>query len=233
MIRRILVSGALALLGLSTAARAAVSYRYVTDQSTYYVTPGGSVQVPIFLQEFLSGGSTSVIASDQGLEGAGAAVSRFGAVPSDPAVVQGFAFNTADFGGATFFSANPAGSSANFAETADNLAVTGPVGTAVPGGNLEFLGTLSIQAGAQLLPGQSTQFSLGKRFGSGNTITFGNFYDLDQTSTNPAYTGVGTTTSTFTVTTPEPAAAGLLMTCGALLSALRFRRRDRARARTN
>jgi hypothetical protein len=235
MQRKTMAVGVLSVLSLAATAKSDVAYHYVTDQNAYSVAPGGSVSVPVYLFESLTPGSASVVAGDQGLEGAGAMISRTGAVPSDPAKPTDFTYNTADFGGLTAFTVNPAGSSASFVEAVDNSAPAGPSGVAVAGGNLEFLGAFTISAGSQLLPDQVTQFSLGKRVGVGNTITYGNFYDLDQTSVSPAYTGVGATQTTFTVTVssdsaPEPSSLGLF--AAASLLTLRTRRPPRA-ARQN
>ena len=70
-------------------ARAGSAYQFAFDQSTYQVDPGGQVLVNVYLQEQVSGGTSSVLATD-GLIGAGMRVSfDLAPLPSDPAKVLG------------------------------------------------------------------------------------------------------------------------------------------------
>jgi hypothetical protein len=55
-------------------AQAGSVYSYVFDQTMYEVDPGAQVLVNVFLQEQITGGSASVLATE-GLIGAGARVS--------------------------------------------------------------------------------------------------------------------------------------------------------------
>jgi hypothetical protein len=57
-------------------ARASVTYQYVTDQTSYTASTGTQVTVDVFLQEVLTGTSTSIITAEGGLFGAGFLVSQ-------------------------------------------------------------------------------------------------------------------------------------------------------------
>jgi hypothetical protein len=68
-------------------AQAGSSYSYVFDQPTYQVDPGSQVLVKVFLQEHITDGSLSVLATE-GLVGAGVRVSfDLSPLPGDPAKV--------------------------------------------------------------------------------------------------------------------------------------------------
>jgi hypothetical protein len=74
-----------ALLTCGTA-RADFMYQFAFDQANYNVAPGGTVDVQVFLQETVSGGSTSRLSSD-GLISAGVKVRFDESAPSDPAKI--------------------------------------------------------------------------------------------------------------------------------------------------
>ena len=76
-----------AWLFVPSLARAGSTYQLVFDQSTYQVDPGGQVSVSVYLQEQVSGGTSSVLATD-GLISAGLRVSfDLAPLPSDPAKI--------------------------------------------------------------------------------------------------------------------------------------------------
>src|SRR5258708_14831882 len=82
-------------LGLAHQAAAAVVYSYVTDKSAYTGAPGSSVVVDVYLKEDLTNGSTSFLASDNGLSAFAVAISKSNA-PAAPATITGSNVNGTD-----------------------------------------------------------------------------------------------------------------------------------------
>ena len=67
------------------------SYFYEAGQSTYTATPGSDVQIPLYLQEKNSdGSSSSLLANELGLSAAGLSVT---AAPSSPASITALVGN--------------------------------------------------------------------------------------------------------------------------------------------
>jgi hypothetical protein len=213
-----------ASVGLSTAqAYAAVTYSYVTGQSSYTALPGGTVSVPIYLQETLNNGSTSFIAANGGVSEAGAAINF------SSASTQGGTLSPATFASGSFAPASPytAPSSysltyySNSGQDAVEFVLVVPFGDTnpTPTNGLIELGLLNITAGTA-----TTSFSLTSinedtipggagGGGDGYTMTPNNF-DLDETG-QPGYVGADAASPTvFTVAPsaalPEPTSLSLL-----------------------
>ena len=91
----LLVTAALAMF--AGQARADVLYSFVTDQAAYDVAADGTVSVDVYLQETLTGGSSSELVAQNGLFSFDVAVDVMSA-PIDPAAVTASAVN-ADFNG--------------------------------------------------------------------------------------------------------------------------------------
>src|SRR4051794_5721502 len=62
-------------LGLASS-QASVDYRYIADQTSYAGLPGTLVTVNLYLQETVTGASTSLIFKEGGLFGAATVVTR-------------------------------------------------------------------------------------------------------------------------------------------------------------
>jgi hypothetical protein len=223
------LAGVLAQHGV---ARANISYTYVTDSSTYSAAAGASVTVQIFLNENLTGSSTSLESANNGMVGAGYYVTKSsGDASAKITATSGNAnnFNTTNpaagdgFGSGESVSKQVAtdGSAARLLEGVN--ATTGPVGVATTFGRQLLLGTVVITAGNA---GTSTTYtletyknaptSLGGSGVDGNTLDFsGNDYDVTGTdpTTGQQYTGANDITAiTFTVTAvPEPSS---ILLCG-------------------
>ena len=220
---RVIAASAFAfLLGSASVATrsssAAVIYSYVTGQSNYIATPGQVLTVPIYLQESLSAGSASIIAANGGLLGGGFSV-------SDPTIVQNGSTLTSLAGYAANFPGGGFGASPSDSATflaGDNTTSLNATSGPTPDANgLIELGVLSLTAGAA---GTSTNFLLANyaypSAADGYTDTFEpaatGGYNLDATSTSPAFIGASTDPTTFTITvpgitpvTPEPAACAI------------------------
>jgi hypothetical protein len=223
-------------LGSADCARAGVSYTYASDQINYSAASGTTVTVFIYLNENLTGASTSIEAANSGLQSAGWYVVRTGGDSSG--VITSVAANknpndpgnpgqpNDGFDGGGGVNVNPQvatdGSAARLRESTNDL--PGPVGATTYFGTQLLLGTVTIKAGAL---GTSTTFTLqtyknaptGPFGGSGtdgNTVDYGpNDYDVSgfDSATSQSYTGANDLSShTFTVTAvPEP---GSLLFCG-------------------
>src|SRR4051812_30141890 len=59
--------GALLLLMLSSTARAAVSFQWSSDKTSYNLLPNGTATVDVYLRETLSDGSASLLVQEGGL----------------------------------------------------------------------------------------------------------------------------------------------------------------------
>lgn len=192
--------------GSASATTSGVRYAYVTDQTSYSGAAGSDVTVYLYLREYLSGGSTSVIVSDGGLSSFGVSIDRSSAsLPADPSTITALAANAADF---------PAFSGSPFTQfTASSGTAFGAIsigsGSGIQPGNTGgaapsvadeiYLGRLHVTIGTS----GTTTFSVGAidPINGGSTTTKSDIYDLDiSQATAPAYTGVGVAASLFTVT---------------------------------
>jgi hypothetical protein len=216
-----------------------ITYKYVTDQSTYTIATGGTATVKIYLQETLNG-NTSIINGngENGLLGAGFELLS-NVRPTNPSNITAVNPDSTDFNGSSPSHVNNAAvSNPNEADLTENITPTATVGVGLGNmgapANSVFLGSVTIVGGST--PGTTT-FNLGEfdinGFNSGNTITNPDGVDLDNSNngglpyTGPAYTGVGTTLTPFSVTTlsiPEPAST-MLFAFGGIAALLRRRRK--------
>jgi hypothetical protein len=236
-------------------ARADVSYSYVTDFSSYAsANAGDQVTAKVYLQELLTGGSTSFINSQNGLFGAGVLITRtagnasFFVIPGDPVnfipdeVITAnqnrrdpnatFPGTPSGFGIAPTVvdpkpsTATQAGLIVN-ADIVSNANTKGPlIKAAENGGNKILLGTFNLIVGTQNSTFQVTNYGSTK-----NTLTQGG-KDLDfGTQAVDGYNGASAPAGgffTFTVVgaaIPEPSSMAL---CGLIATGLGytgFRRR--------
>jgi hypothetical protein len=235
------------------AANASINYTYSTDSTTYSAaSAGATVTVNIYLNENLSGASSSLIVADGGLFGAGFYVNAISGNASTITTISGNQNASAPGSASDGFTnqsnvvkgiaANSL--SASLIEGAGTSQSSGPIGAALSGGRQILLGSLTITAGAA---GSSTTYSLltlknapssivpNSGGNNGNTIDF-NGNDMDVSSTNPAYTGANSTQPTgfqFTVTVqgasvPEPSS---MLLCGLAASGMGFGAWRRRKAR--
>jgi hypothetical protein len=238
------VLGATALAGLwgaAQSAQASVLYSYVTDASSYEAPPYGPiVPVNIYLQETLTGGSSSFIAANGGLFSSGAAVNEVGVsggtasqIPTNPSPRFAFSGFTPTMKGEQQVYTNQPTNANNleFYATIGGAGVQGPL---MPDANGRILlGTLNIMIGT----GQTT-FALtslhndtidnsNSELGQSdtNTITDHSGYDLDAGFPG-LYTGANDAPATlFTVglaPVPEPTSLAIF---GAGAIGLLWRRR--------
>jgi hypothetical protein len=231
----VLVGSLACWLNTAQAALTSYSYFYVSGQTGYTgVTPGTSINVPVYLQEVNSDGSTnSLLANEDGLFAAGLSVAIFSSSGGGATTITGVSANSGipTTGFDDILDQSFTGSSAavleqlNFSDS-DGVAA----GTQTNGVSNVLLGTLTLQASSN--PGQTTTFTVGAYDPSnGNTVTFANGYDLDNNADplNPPdastlYSSVASTN--FSVTTssvPEPASLAVFAVAGIMM----LHRRDR------
>jgi hypothetical protein len=200
-----------ALACSASAARASISYQYVASQTNLSLANGQSQTVNIYLQETLTGSSTSYIYQQAGLLGAGYQIQ----LQSGTATIS--SQTTATGTGATF-------------GTGGNSSTTGPVTVGglqtwkvseTTNGSVGALGGITQTGGGLILLGTETftggttasVFTLGARSGN-NTLTFNGNVNLDVSQTGsgtdsqnnpiPAFTGAGGGL-TFTINVAPPA----------------------------
>lgn len=247
--RKVLLSLACwATISLASA-RADIVYQYVTDKTTYLGNLGATVPVNIFLQETVTGTSTSLIFSQGGLFGAAVLVNSpsgaiFGSFDSQGNPIKDFkispnvAASPVGFGPVptiTDFTLPPASlpSNANQSGLIVNADIAGSgsppgnssgpkVASGGPGVNKILIGTLNVSVAATPATLNVTPYD-----GSANTITqAGTDLDLGTQNVN-GYTGARNSPSwNFTVAVvPEPSSMALcgLVACG--MSYAGFRRR--------
>jgi hypothetical protein len=195
-------------VGLAQPARAAIVYEFVTDQQNYTVNPGQTATVNIFLQETISGTSTSMIASLNGLYGAGFFVNQAGSSPTGakPSPITAIAGNGTgsppnNFDGfttPTLYTNATTGAvtGASVVEQVNfNNNTGGPSGT-TNGGSVSpdktvtrvFVGTLTLAAGDASSTTTYTlqSYKYAPNGSSGNTLTFVNGYNLDLAAGDPS-----------------------------------------------
>jgi len=227
---------------LAGGARASDTFLYtaVPASNNPAATPGATLQYLLFLQETVSGGTTSLLSSakEDGLFGAG--VSLTPTVSTAASTIASIAGDATDFSNQT-----PPGTTGNgialgnggygltesvpFAPLPANGVLEGNAGGSTVSSpntpsNDVFLGIATITVGAG-----TTTFKVGELNNQGgNTVSFHTNYDLD-TGPSPtgadAYTPIGATVTSFTISTPEPASLGLL---GLGAAAALYRRRRKA-----
>ncbi|MDQ3438725.1 MAG: hypothetical protein M3478_00060 [Planctomycetota bacterium] len=201
--RAVVTAAALLLTSLIAPAMApaAVIYTYRTDQSGYSAGPGGTVTVNLFLRETVDGGSTSLLATQNGLFSAGVAAART-ASPSDPAFLTGATRNPAfnDVGSSQM---SVAPTLTRFTEAV----VSGGVPSTDFGGGVRevSLGSVTVQLG--IVPLQTTTFTVRDydNYGTSEDTLTGTGTVIDI----PGGTSPSSVTFTTTVV-PEPAAMSLL-----------------------
>jgi hypothetical protein len=160
----------------SSVADAGSTYQFTFDQASYQVDPGAQVLVNVYLQEQVSDGSASVLATE-GLIGAGVRVSfDQSSLPSDPARITGVGNILLNDGPGAFSggfqSAEVApGSYAQLMETVDSLSA--PVHATNLGVGLFriLIGTFRFTAGQ--IAGQTTWITAGDIPDSSDLITGG------------------------------------------------------------
>lgn len=225
----VIVLGGCAMSVEAARASTTYSYLYVGGQSTYTgVTPGSTIDVPLYLQETNSDGSTnSLIASEDGLAGAGLSVNFASASDSGPTTITGISPNSGtpttgfdDILDQTFTSGSAALLEQVGFSDSDGVAA-GPQNDGV---SEVFLGTLALQASSN--SGETTTFTIGAYDpNNGNTVTFDIGYDLDNNADplNPAgasdlyFSAASTDFSVTTSSVPEPASLSFLFTVSGLM----------------
>lgn len=191
--------------------------------------PGATVTVELYIEESLAVGDTSLIASENGLSGAGVSVTQTASTgPGSPAIITAMTTDSGFNSSLDLTSVNSDGTLGTIDEdtTANGSGPEGDCGA--PGALVGYvpLGTATITAGDAA--GEVTTFTVDKLNDlGGNTITATNFYDLDMTDNGgappPAYVGAQATTFTITVT-PEPATVGSIGMALLALAGARGRR---------
>jgi hypothetical protein len=232
---RLVGLSSICILLAAARANANISYEYVTDAvsngGTIIATPGQNIAVNIYLQETLTGSSTSLIAADGGLFGFGVALAQSSGSGSVINASAG-SVNSSLFSG-------PSDITPNSGHTASQT-FTGAIGiSSATGPNPDATGKILL-ASADIIAGSAgttTTFQLQSLSGNqaGNTFTVNNGYNLDSTNNAPnggaTYTGAATPQGgfdTFTVqvqpaVVPEPSSLllGAMAVAGTLLGLYR------------
>lgn len=230
----VMLFGSLACCVSAAQAQTTYGYFYVAGQTTYSgVTPGSTINVPIYLEEVNSDGSTnSLLASEEGLFGAGVSV----------AYASGDASTTIT--GVSANSGSPPSGFDNILDqtsTAGSAAILEQVNSSDPGVaagpetngvSSVFLGTLTLKATAN--PGQTTTFTVGRYDPvSGNSVTYTSGYDLDDNAdpfdppdAASLYNDAAPTNFSIVTSLPEPASVSLVVIPGLLVTARRRQRRS-------
>ena len=225
--------GVAVALAAVNVANASVVYTYTAEQPAYTASVNTPVTVCLYLQESLSEQSKSIITTTKNyLISAGISVTREGKIPSDPAKLSSFSFNSVDFNDPSqdvhrVRNLSPTG--VQFSEAVLHPQTSGVLlnntggGVAVGYTNRVYLGSVTIQTGNT--PNQSTNFDVFVDSANPGVTLTGNILDLDQSNSNPAYTGAedaGFTEFTVTTPAPEPASVALL---GSFFGGFLLRRR--------
>jgi hypothetical protein len=227
---------------LASRGGAAITYQYVTDQTSYSASTGATVTVQLFLQETLTAGSTSLINAEGGMFAGSVGLQQTGTVPANATIIATISTNQNAIGvgggfgpGGTLNQTNVSsnGSNAAFIQTVDDidfLLGNGP--TADANGKI-LLGTVTLTAGAA---GTTTTFSVTSLLnssnilsqppgGEGNTISISSLWDLDRDNNGglnspitgaspPDYFGANDISNTFTVTVAAVPEPSSMLLCG-------------------
>lgn len=250
-----LVLAAWVCVAATPRAKAGITYTYV-GQVQGPVTANSSVTVNLYLQETVTGSSSSLIAAQQGLYSAAVAVAPTSG--SGSTITSAALNNQAEPNGFTGTSAFGV-TSAGVAYISESQSTTyngtaGPSGSTTGGSittsggtttTLVYLGSIAIAVGAS---GTSTTFTVESLHDApsgtpgagydGNTFTATSLYDLDVTNNNDGgggatYTGADGNGTTFTISpaaVPEPSSMLLCGLSAAGMGYFGYRRRNRAQA---
>ncbi len=169
-----------ACLLASSIAEAGSVYQFAFGQTTYQVDPGSQVLVDVYLQEQVSGGSASVLASD-GLIGVGVRVSfDVSPLPSDPARILHVSDVTSNDAPGGFVGYQGAAvAPGSFADLSESIGILdSPVTATDLGGGLYriLIGTFRFTAGS--IADQTTLIQATDIPGLSDTVTGGGA-DLD------------------------------------------------------
>jgi len=171
--------------------------------------------VQVYLRERLSGGSPSLLVTEDGLFSAVAQLSLTGPPPTAPATITGASRDATNFDDFNDSSVTPGGAQATVGGTRDPGDLHGtPIIVDDANTRRVSIGTFAITAGG--VPSQTTTFQLADRPGTFDTLTWTNGTVLDPQ--------IAPSTLTI-VTTPEPSMAGLALTVAATLACRPRRRR--------
>ena len=199
----------------NTVARGNYAYQYLLSQPSYTTAPGGSVLVGVSLQERVTDGSTSRLATD-GLFSAGVRVTFGSGSAAQVLAATDITFNSA-FNSTFQTRIVNAGVSAELTESVD-FASPALLGSALGGGVYQvFLGSFRFTVGS--VAGQTTTITAVDIPGMTDTLT-GAGLALDALI-QPASATITTTSNVATV--PEPASLILLGLAGACLGPIRRR----------
>jgi hypothetical protein len=220
------------------AAWGSISYSYVsgtigssgssTQTTSYSVTLGSAVTIPIYFQETLTNGSTSLVNNEDGLISAGFSVTQ---VTSGTGTLTGIAGDTTTFPDPSSSYTSPSDTSqflAYYQEASAAMQHAG-VGPETNGAGQIEIGSITVTpASLGAVTYTLSNYSYPNPNGE-YTVSFGSAYYLDPNNTtfSPFFTGASSNPETFTVTAtpvPEPAGLGAL---GIGTIALALRRRSK------
>jgi hypothetical protein len=217
---------------LAAPAHAGISYNYVTSAPTYSASSGTEV-VSVYLQETLTGASTSLINANQGLFSAAVSLN----VTSGPGTITNVSLNTASVANNGFSTTGAQdltylSPSAKVGQLLEQAPSTGPSGAGPlassmlgNGSGQVLLGTFTISnvtaattlglysfANAPTTDSDNGN-SLSFNVGDGNTLSYRPLDNLDGPSVgSPAYTGASANSYSFSVSpsaVPEPSSVML------------------------
>jgi hypothetical protein len=205
----------------------AITYSFVTDQTSYTVAAGGSVGVTVYLQETVSDGDTSLLVDEDGLFQAQVTVDRNAVVPTDPATIASYSLNGA-FDDVPSINVDT-NSTLNVTQFVGIGASSGPDGVEDPGNSSirqVMLLSMTIQAGA--VPGETTTFDVLDDPNFLETQTFSSLIDLDDAPYGIAPFQFFVTTEAVAV--PEPSTVMLMLSLGGVCGGIFVLRRRRRSA---
>jgi len=203
--RSLILTAILACVSLAGPAMADVVYSFEVEQAAYSLSPGQSIQIPVYLTETVTEPDSSLLASEGGLWSAGVLVQRSDSSVGAPVLLTGAAANEAAFDDLPALTA-VADDEASILELRDLLQATGVLpDETFPGSGIRqvYLGSFTLTAGATV--GETTTFYVGDNT-TDDTRTWLNSTLLDD--------DIQATSFRATVV-PEPATL-VLLTAGAL-----------------
>jgi hypothetical protein len=196
------------------------------------VDAGGSVNINVYLEETVSGGSLSLLATENGLYSAQLTVNREAPPPTDAASIAGFSINPAF--NDTNLPPGPPAPDVTFTDSQLNglLLVnffdgSGPPGVVDPiNSNIRRVHLLTLNVQTEAVQGVTTKFTVLDDPTAFLTSTFF-FTSLDQ---NPPY-GIGPWPFEVSTAIPEPSTVAMLLSLGGVCGGIFVLRRRRKAVR--